>query len=101
MNDNGDVYYTAAATCRLCADADAHLAEARHLAARRTAEIAERTVDWAYPTYMRNLTMAYRLYRKAGLGLLAGRVRWLTRRENVRDAWAKFDKLNAGGCGVT
>ena len=93
MNDNGDVYYTAAATCRLCADADAHLAEARHLAARRTAEIAERT-------YMRNLTMAYRLYRKAGLGLLAGRVRWLARRENVREAWAKFDKLNAGGCGV-
>ncbi len=100
MNDNGDVFYTAAATCRLCAAADAHLAEARRLAARRTAEITARVADWAYPTYMRHLTMAYRLYGKAGLGLLAGRVRWLAQRENVVDAWAKFDRLNAGACGV-
>ena len=100
MNDDGHVYYTAAANCRLCADADAYVAEARHLAARRTSEIDARKPDWAYPTYMRNLTLAYRLYRKAGLGLLAGRVRWLAQRENVVDAWAKLDRLNAGGCGV-
>lgn len=39
-------------------------------------------------------------YHDAGLGFFAGRVRWLAQRENVRDAWAKFDRLNAGGCGV-
>lgn len=46
-------------------------------------------------------------YRLAGLGLLAGRVAFMARRvaelrerENVYAAWAKFDRLNAGGGGV-
>ena len=51
-------------------------------------------------THRMRLCSASRLYRDAGLGLLAGRVRWLSQRENVVDAWAKFDRLNAGGCGV-
>ena len=98
MNQND--YYTAAATCRLCAQADACVDEARKLVARHADELSARAVGWAFPTYMVHLTTACRLYRAAGLGLLAGRVRWLSQRENVVDAWAKFDRLNAGGCGV-
>ena len=51
--------------------------------------------------YYGGLEKAASLYRDAGLGLLAGRVEWLAKAENVRAAWAKFDRLNAGGCGVT
>lgn len=51
-------------------------------------------------THRKRLRNAAEFYRDAGLGLLAGRVRWLAQRENVVDAWAKFDRLNAGGCGV-
>lgn len=98
MKHNG--YYTAAATCRLCANADACVDEARQLAARHADELSARAVGWVFPTYMCYLTTANRLYRAAGLGLLAGRVRWLSQRDNVVDAWAKFDRLNAGGCGV-
>ena len=57
--------------------------------------------------YWQVLNDADNAYRAAGLALLAGRVAFLARRvaefgdcENVRAAWAKFDRLNAGGCGV-
>lgn len=39
-------------------------------------------------------------YRDCGLGLLAGRVEWLAKQSNLGAAWVKFDRLNAGGCGV-
>jgi hypothetical protein len=52
-------------------------------------------------THRNRLRNAARCYRDAELGLLAGRVRWLSQRNNVADAWQKFDRLNAGGCGVT
>jgi len=58
--------------------------------------------------YMGVLVAAEINYCAAGLGLLGGRVAFFARRvaqagdrENVRDAWRKFDRLNAGGCGVT
>lgn len=51
-------------------------------------------------THRKRLREAAALYRAAGLGLIAGRVWWLSQRDNVVDAWAKFDRLNAGGCGV-
>lgn len=57
--------------------------------------------------YWQVLNDADNAYRAAGLSLLAGRVAFLARRvaeygdcENVHVAWAKFDRLNAGGCGV-
>jgi hypothetical protein len=45
------------------------------------------------------------LYRRVGLGLLAGRLHWLADNVayhdgNVVDEWALFDRLNTGGCGV-
>jgi hypothetical protein len=45
------------------------------------------------------------LYRRAGLGLLAGRLDWLVDAVALHDGnatgeWASFDRLNAGGCGV-
>ena len=57
--------------------------------------------------YWRALDKAGIAYRHAGLGWLGGRVAFFARRvaqfgdrENVRDAWEKFDRINAGGCGV-
>jgi hypothetical protein len=44
---------------------------------------------------------AARHYRAAGLGLLAGRVAYFAYRNDVLSALDKFDRLNAGGCGVT
>ena len=50
------------------------------------------------------LGKAERLYRLGGLGVLAGRVAFMARRiaeyrqrENFHVAWARFDRLNAGG----
>ncbi len=45
------------------------------------------------------------LYRRAGLGLLAGRLHWLAdavtyHGGNVVGEWASFDRLNADGCNV-
>ena len=61
----------------------------------------------AWWDYWQALNRASNAYRDAGLGLLAGRLDYMARRvaalgerENVRAAWAKFDRLNAGGCGV-
>lgn len=53
-------------------------------------------------THRERLRNAAQFYRYAGLGLLAGRVRWLAQASemNAADAWSKFDRLNAGGCGV-
>lgn len=79
---------------------DFHVRCARELATERTAEIVERAVGWTYPEYVRYLTLAARHYRAAGLGLLAGRVEWLAKQSDPATAWAKFDRLNAGGCGV-
>jgi hypothetical protein len=52
-------------------------------------------------THRVRLRDAAQFFRDAGLGLLAGRLRWLAQRDNVVDAWKNFDRLNAGGCGVT
>jgi hypothetical protein len=56
----------------------------------------------AWWDYWHVLNQASNAYRDAGLGLLAGRLDYMARRvaalgerENVRAAWAKFDKLNA------
>ena len=82
----------------LC-QADRWLRKAREIAVEHPEWIESRK-GWAYPEYDRCLRHAHNFYVAAGLGLVAGRVRWLAQRENVVDAWVKFDKLNAGGCGV-
>jgi hypothetical protein len=63
--------------------------------------------DGRWWDYWQALNDADNAYRAGGLGLLAGRVAFMARRvaelgerENVRDAWQRFDRLNAGGCGV-
>jgi hypothetical protein len=63
--------------------------------------------DGRWWDYWQALNDASVAYESAGLGLLAGRVAFMARRvaelrerENVRDAWQRFDRLNAGGCGV-
>jgi hypothetical protein len=50
--------------------------------------------------YWCDLYCACYCYESAGLRLLAGRVRWLARQSDPGAAWVKFDRLNAGGCGV-
>jgi hypothetical protein len=52
------------------------------------------------------LRAAASCYRNAGLGVLADRVTWLADSVTyhggiVVDEWAFFDRLNAGGCGVS
>jgi hypothetical protein len=80
--------------------ADLHLRSARLLAVEHPDWIYHRA-GWTDAEHARLLEGAYGFYLAAGLGLLAGRVRWLARqRGNVLDAWEKFDRLNAGGCGV-
>jgi hypothetical protein len=98
--------------------ADRRLGEARRLAdcADRAGHLSAQVVtrggkfvvdDGRWWDYWQALNDASVAYESAGLGLLAGRVAFMARRvaelggrENVRDAWAKFDRLNAGGCGV-
>jgi len=98
-----DVLYRA----RLIARGDYFVAEARQLACRHSSEHGFLAQEQAYE-YWEVLNAADNAYRAAGLGLLAGRLAFLARRvaefgdlENVRDAWRKFDQLNAGGRGVT
>jgi hypothetical protein len=79
--------------------ADALLNEARSMA-QCYADAAGRLAEHIHGQHRRRLRATARYYRDAGLGLLAGRVAWLASRENVVDAWQKFDRLNAGGCGV-
>lgn len=79
--------------------ADLYLRSARKIATEHPDWLESRE-GWAHPEYDYKLRNAYQLYVAAGLGLLAGRVRWLAQRANVVDAWEKFDRLNAGGCGV-
>lgn len=78
---------------------DALLDEARSMA-RCYADADGRLAEHIHGQHRRRLRATARYYRDAGLGLLAGRVAWLAQREHVVDAWAKFDRLNAGGCGV-
>jgi hypothetical protein len=98
--------------------ADRRLAEARRWAdfaddaGQLTAQVVTRSGklvsdDGFWWDYWQALDDASFAYKSAGLGLLAGRVAFMARRvaelgerENVRDAWQKFDRLNAGGCGV-
>jgi hypothetical protein len=86
--------------------ADRRLTEARRLAAHANTAGELHADEWW--DYWQALNDASYAYASAGLGLLAGRVAFMARRvaelgdrENVRDALAKFDRLNAGGCGVT
>ena len=80
--------------------ADLHLRSARLLAVEHPDWI-DRRLGWTDIEHARLLQGAYGFYLVAGLGRLAGRVRWLARqRGNVLDAWATFDKLNAGGGGA-
>jgi hypothetical protein len=85
-----------------CAD------DAGQLSAQVVTRTGKRVADdsrwWEYWQALNDASVAY---ESAGLGLLAGRVALMARRvaelgdrENVRDAWQKFDRLNAGGCGV-
>jgi hypothetical protein len=81
--------------------ADRHLLRARRIAAEHPTWV-DRQRGYADVEHARHLQAAYTFYLAAGLGMLAGRIRWLARqRGSVLDAWAKFDRLNAGGCGVT
>jgi len=80
--------------------------EARQLAQTYASGHGFLPQGWVYE-YWQVLNDAGNAYRAAGLRLLAGRVAFLARRvaeygdcENVHVAWAKFDRLNAGGCGV-
>jgi hypothetical protein len=81
------------------------LGQARELADRYYAATGGRLPsEVAVVFYRDDLLEAADCYRKAGLGLLAGRVGHFARRvalygasENVRDAWEKFDRLNASG----
>jgi hypothetical protein len=78
--------------------------------ARRAAALASDTgelPDGDWWDYWQALNDASVAYESAGLGLLAGRIAFMARRvaelgarENVHAAWQKFDRLNAGGCGV-
>jgi hypothetical protein len=86
---------------------DNRVAEARRLAGEQANADGFLPEHWVYE-YWQVLIAADNAYRAAGLGLLAGRIAFFARRvaefgerENVRDAWAKFDRLNAGGCGAT
>ena len=86
--------------------ADNRAAEARGLAASHANADGFLPEHWVYE-YWQLLNAADNAYRAAGLGLLAGRMAFFARRvaefgdrENVRLAWVKFDRLNAGGCGV-
>jgi hypothetical protein len=67
-------------------------------------ELTDSKARWEY---WHDLYCACHCYQAAGLGLLAGRLTFMARRvaalgerEDVRTAWVKFDRLNAGGCGV-
>ena len=97
-----DILYRA----RLIERGDYLVAEARRMACRHSSEHGFLPQEQSYG-YWEVLNASDNAYRAAGLGLLAGRLAFLARRgaefgdlENVRDAWAKFDRLNAGGCGV-
>ena len=79
--------------------ADALLGNARTMA-RCYADADGRLAAHIRDTHSRRLRATAQHYRDAGLSLLAGRVAWLAQQENVVDAWEKFDRLNAGGCGV-
>jgi hypothetical protein len=85
--------------------ADRRLGEARRASA--LAGDAGELPDGDWWDYWQALNDASVAYESAGLGLLAGRVAFMARRvaalggrENVRVAWQRFDRLNAGGCGV-
>ncbi len=93
--------------------ADRRLGEARRMAdfADDTGQLSAQVVtragklladDSRWWDYWQALNDASVAYESAGLGLLAGRVAFMARRvaelgdrENVRDAWQKFDRLNA------
>jgi len=90
------------ATLRL---ADELLDAARAVVARHARP--DGTLDGAHSRgqHLNRVRAAAVLYRRGGLGLLAGRLHWLAdavtyHDGNVVDEWASFDRLNAGGCGV-
>jgi len=82
--------------------ADTLLCRARAIAQAHPEWIDGREGNWAYSEHRQYLRDSYDHYAAAGLGLLAGRVRWLAQASemNVADAWSKFDRLNTGGCGA-
>lgn len=90
----------------LVAKADRAVAEARQIVRGNASTHGFLPQSCVYE-YWQWLNEADNAYRAAGLGLLAGRVAFLARRvaefgdrENAVDALGKFDRLNAGGCGV-
>lgn len=85
---------------------DQHVAAARQIVREHASVQGFLPQGWVYE-YWQVLNEADNAYSAAGLGRLSGRVAFLARRvaefgelENVVDAWDKFDRLNAGGCGV-
>ena len=84
---------------------DRALGQAREVADRYYAATGGRLPsEVAVVFYRDDLLEAADCFRKAGLGLLAGRVGHFGRRaalygtsENVVEAWRLFDRLNAGG----
>ena len=85
---------------------DRHVAAARQIV-REHASVCGFLPQSCVYEYWLELNEADNAYRAGDLGLLAGRLAFLARRvaefgdrENVRDALVKFDRLNAGGCGV-
>lgn len=87
---------------RLVAQADKQIEQARRMTACANAD--GELPDGLWYECWQHLNAADNGYRSAGLGLLAGRVAFMARRvaeyrerENFHVAWARFDRLNAGG----
>jgi len=84
--------------------ADEMLDAARAVVARHARP--DGTLDKQYRRkHLHRVRAAAVLYRRVGLGLLAGRLDWLADTVshhcgNPVDEWGFFDRLNAGGCGV-
>lgn len=104
MTGNGDdaIGWAQRHRTKLVEEADNCLADARRMTA--WANAAGELPDSYWWDFWQLLNTADQRYSLAGLGLLAGRVAFMARRvaelrerENVYAAWARFDKLNAGG----
>jgi hypothetical protein len=87
---------------RIVAQADKRIEEARRMMVWANTDGELPDAGW-YECWQ-CLADADNLYRLAGLGVLAGRVAFMARRiaeyrerENFHVAWARFDRLNAGG----
>jgi hypothetical protein len=82
--------------------ADFHLEAARDMAdfISMLADNGNSVPPHCFHTFTASMLEAAWNYRAAGLALLAGRVAYFARRTDVRAALEKFDRLNAGGCGI-